>query len=602
MGNAPGPGNVDQISLDYTSTKSVFTFSVAGKVQLTAEFLSPVFPDDYKRQSIPFSYLKVSASPLDGKAHSVQVYVDVSAEWASGDGNAIVQWETSSVDGVRSHKFFRQIQDEFNEANDEASWGSWYWSTGDSQGMTYQIGQDIVVRGQFLSNGKLPNTVDPNFRSVSNQWPVFAFARDFGSVGQGDSASVLLTIGVAQDNAIQFQGAGDTPQSIPSYWKQYYSEQELVNFFYDDYSYAAEYSAKLDSKVSQDSMNAGGNDYVTATSLSLRQAFGGLQIVGTEANPLVFLKEISSDSDIQTVDVLFPTMPVLLYLAPNMIKESLIPLLINQESGHYPNKYAIHDLGRYPRALGYPAGNDEPMPLEECGNMIIMMLAYAQKTGDVEFLRDYYNLTAGWAQFLIDEAKIPAEQLSTDDFAGHLANQTNLAIKGIIALEAMGQIAKLTGTTPAQNYSAIAQDYLEFWNIHGINHAASPPHTELQYDNGDSFGLLYNIYPDKLLKLGLLPQSLYDQQSDFYFSKQSTYGVILDTRSTQTKLDWEFWVAATSKPDTKSMLISKIARWINTTTTWRALTDLYDATTGGYPGNQFTARPVVGGVFALLAL
>jgi hypothetical protein len=116
-------------------------------------------------------------------------------------------------------------------------------------------------------------------------------------------------------------------------------------------------------------------------------------------------------------------------------------------------------------------------------------------------------------------------------------------------------------------------------------------------------GLLYNIYPDKVLGLNFIPQKIYDMQSDFYLKTQKKYGVILDTRNVWTKVDWELFAAAVAKPETKAMFISKIAKWVNETPTWRAFTDLYDVNTGGYPsGIQFTARPVVGGLFSLLAL
>jgi hypothetical protein len=78
MGGAPGADNVDQQALKYTSTRTTFIFNAGGLVQLVAEFLSPVFPDDLRRQSIPFSYLKVSVVSLDGRSHHVQIYTDVS--------------------------------------------------------------------------------------------------------------------------------------------------------------------------------------------------------------------------------------------------------------------------------------------------------------------------------------------------------------------------------------------------------------------------------------------------------------------------------------------------------------------------------------------
>lgn len=89
----------------------------------------------------------------------------------------------------------------------------------------------------------------------------------------------------------------------------------------------------------------------------MRQTFGGLQYVGTDAKPLIFLKEISSNQDIQTVDVIFPAIPLILYLTPKSVARLLDPLFMNQENGHYPNKWAIHDLGTFPVARGYPAGD-----------------------------------------------------------------------------------------------------------------------------------------------------------------------------------------------------------------------------------------------------
>src|ERR1039458_10382122 len=77
--------------------------------------------------------------------------------------------------GIASHQSWRQTQSEFNAdyADDASHWGNWYWSTAASSSMTYQSGQDIVVRQNFLSNGNLPNTQDSNYRAINNDWPVF---------------------------------------------------------------------------------------------------------------------------------------------------------------------------------------------------------------------------------------------------------------------------------------------------------------------------------------------------------------------------------------------------------------------------------------------
>lgn len=79
MGGAPGAMfHVEQTNLRMTSTRSIFTVNAGGKVELTIEFLSPVYPDDLVRQSITSSYVQVSVVSLDGKSHTVQLYADVS--------------------------------------------------------------------------------------------------------------------------------------------------------------------------------------------------------------------------------------------------------------------------------------------------------------------------------------------------------------------------------------------------------------------------------------------------------------------------------------------------------------------------------------------
>lgn len=75
---------------------------------------------------------------------------------------------------------------------------------------------------------------------------------------------------------------------------------------------------------------------------------------------------------------------------------------------------------------------------------------------------------------------------------GASSNQTNLALKGIIGIEAMANIASLTGNTAdATNYTNIAHDYITQWQTLGIAHDASPPHTTLNYGANDTYGKPY---------------------------------------------------------------------------------------------------------------
>jgi hypothetical protein len=86
--------------------------------------------------------------------------------------------------------------------------------------------------------------------------------------------------------------------------------------------------------------------------------------------------------------------------------------------------------------------------------MLIMALSYARETGDNSQLQKYQNILDQWTQFLINDSLVPANQISTDDFAGSLANQTNLAIKGIIGIKAMSEVASTLGDSEkSSNYS-----------------------------------------------------------------------------------------------------------------------------------------------------
>lgn len=400
---------------------------------MNVTFLSPVDPTDKQRQSMPVSYMNVAVQSSDGKAHDVALYTDISAEWVSGDRSQTAQWSRGVATGTSSsgsgslayHKVWRQTQIEFGEDNEQAAWGYWYYVTDNVDGLTYQSGADADVRGQFESDGKLSNSEDSHYRAINDKYPVFAYAVDLGSVSDSSKES-LFTINLLQDNCAQFADQ-DGYQKVPSFWKSSFAEDDLgaITTFYYDYANGARVSAALDSDVVSDSRAVGGDDYAAITALSVRQAWGGVQIAGTEDESYMFLKEISSDGNFQTVDVIYPFHPILLYMNADWMKMLLDPLFIDMETpGLWPKPYAIHDIGsRYPNATGHRDGNAALQPLEECGNMLIMTLAYAQRTGDSAYVAQHWQLLDQWAQWLIsNDSVVPFNQISTGVYDPQLMN------------------------------------------------------------------------------------------------------------------------------------------------------------------------------------
>ncbi|KAF8165232.1 DUF1793-domain-containing protein [Crassisporium funariophilum] len=606
--NVPGAtfAKAAQKSSLFTSTQSVFVLS-AGPVDLTVTFLSPVEPTDLVKQSIPFSYMAVSAASTDGVAHSVQVYSDISAEWVSGDNSLMANW-TTTTGNIITHQVQLTTQNIFTEVNDHTQYGSAFYSTANTVGATFQSGADVTVRAQFINNGRLPNTKDTAFRAVSNNWPVFGLAHDLGTITTA-TAPVVYSVGHIRDPAIKYIVANGATQSRSLFfWSQFATAADLITSFLGDFSAALTRAKAFDSKVNSDAGKISA-DYASIVALSIRQALGATEITISKnsngsfnaSDVIVFMKEISSDGNVNTVDVIFPAWPVLLYTNPALGKYLLEGLFRYQATGQYPNKWSVHDLGSsYPNALGHNDGNDEPMPVEESGNMIIMALSYAQKTGDQSQLKQYSALLDQWTQFLIEDSLIPANQISTDDFAGSLANQTNLAIKGIIGIKAMSEIFQLLGN-PAQtaNYSSIASKFVTQWQT--LSASSSGQHLTLAYGNSASWGLSYNLFADKLLKLNLFPTSVYNMQTAWYKTVAQPFGVPLDTRHTYTKSDWQIWTAGIMTDTVaRDLFVSSVKKWASDGLSSQPFGDWYETTNGQPEG--FRARPVVGGHLALLIL
>lgn len=237
--------------------------------------------------------------------------------------------------------------------------------------------------------------------------------------------------------------------------------------------------------------------------------------------------------------------------------------------------------------------------------MLIMTLAYAQRTGDISYVNRHWQILEEWADWLIsNNTVIPFNQISTDDFAGSLSNQSNLALKGIIGLQAASMMANITGRVKeSSRYADTAQDWISQWEALAVSKNANPPHTTLNYGAENSYSLLYNMYGDALVQTNIVPRRIYQMQSNFYPTVEQQFGVPLDTRDLRTKNDWEIFCAAIASKDTAAMFLRDIVKFINETPTSGPVTDLHRVHDGTYsPGAPFRARPVVGGWFALLAL
>ena len=330
-----------QLSVTTTSTKSEFVLQAAG-VELTVSFLSPVEPGDLRRQSQPLSYISATARSIDGAAHKVAVYFDISGEWASADSNRQITWDQETNSGIVSLTYTQTAPLVLQENNDTAEWGTIVLSSADRPGLTWQIGGDVDTRTQLADHGVLLNTQDTNKpRNINDHYPVFAFNLDLGTVRNRATSPFVVSIGHVRDPAVSYLG-----EPLPSLWKSYFATwQAMVGAFHTDFPAAVARAAKLDAKIKNDATRAAGPAYAALCALALRQAYAGTELVSRNGTPWAFLKEISSDGNVSTIDVTYPCMPVFLYADPAYLGLILAPILDYVENHPYPKVFAPHDLG-----------------------------------------------------------------------------------------------------------------------------------------------------------------------------------------------------------------------------------------------------------------
>ena len=138
---------------------------------------------------------------------------------------------TYPAGGIAYHKVFRQTQLLLSSVADQGEWGYWYYATDNVANLTYQSGQDIVVRGQFQDEGFLADTQDTDYRAIDDDYPVFGFAVDLGSVGS-TPIDTLFSLGLAQEIAILFDGA-EGNETVPSLWTDYFSDDLAAVSLFD---------------------------------------------------------------------------------------------------------------------------------------------------------------------------------------------------------------------------------------------------------------------------------------------------------------------------------------------------------------------------------
>ena len=591
----------EQKSLDVLATNTYYTFA-CGPVELDLVFTAPMLIDDYDLISMPINYISYQVRATDQKKHEVQIYFGASPLLAV---NKDTQATTTTIGIEKGMMYVRTgtIEQPILAKTGDGiciDWGYFYMP--DINGKV-TFGDPTVVLNNFTESGKaFDNTNRDRWpqmgrRGPQGGWrpaaiarkaaemPVLAYTHDFGSV---ETATSFMMMGYDEIEDIEY---------FFNRYKGYWAHDGKVTILDAFKSMQSRYAGimnrcrQFDKMIYDDGMKAGGKEYAEILSGSYRHVMAAHKLFeDKDGNLLWFSKENNSNGCVNTVDLTYPEAPLFLVYNPELQKAMMTSIFDYSLSGRWTKPFAAHDLGTYPRANGQVYGGD--MPLEEAGNMITLAATICMLEGNTSYVEKYFDIMTTWADYLVENGLHPANQLCTDDFAGHWAGNCNLAIKAIMGIVGYAEIAKMMGKDDVYaQYNAKAKEMAAAWE----SETKVKDHYELAYDAGaDTWSQKYNMVWDKLWKTGIIPNNAMQTEVKYYLKKQNKYGLPLDVRKDYTKSDWIMWSAAMADTDKDfQAFVGPLYKYINETSSRVPISDWHDTKTGNMVG--FKARSVIGG-------
>ena len=223
--------------------------------------------------------------------------------------------------------------------------------------------------------------------------------------------------------------------------------------------------------------------------------------------------------------------------------------------------------------------------------MLTLAAMLCKLDGNASYVEPYWDIVTTWADYLVENGQDPENQLCTDDFAGHWAHNCNLSLKAICGVAGYSEMARLRGDVEvADRYLAKAKEMAKKWE----EMALEGDHYRLAFDRKNTWSQKYNMVWDKLWKLGLFSDKVYEREIKYYLKVQNKYGLPLDCRKDYTKSDWIMWTAAMA-PDQETFqkFVTPLWNYINETKSRVPISDWSDTKTANMVG--FKARSVIGG-------
>lgn len=583
-----------QKSVSVLPTQTIYKFD-CGEIELDLIFTSPLLLDDLELVSRPVSYISYQLRSKNNQTHDVQIYFESTPQWAVHNISQAVTYEEIANDRLKFLKTGTVEQPILEKKGDDIriDWGYFYLAGHNDKSTNMKFGDYWNVKQEFNSTGAVSETKTENLSEKMNSenMTVLAYSKDLGKVSDEMTTGYIL-LGYDDIYSVRY-----FDEDLKAYWTKdgtvdiFTAFEDAVN----DYSTIMNRCDEFNRELLSEATRVGGTKYAELISLVYRQSIAAHKLVkDKEGNLLFFSKENNSNGSIGTVDITYPSSPLYLIYNPDLVKGMLNPIFYYSESGRWTKPFAAHDVGTYPIATGQTYGED--MPIEESGNVLILTAAIAEIEGNADYAAQHWETLTIWTEYLKEYGLDPENQLCTDDFAGHLAHNTNLSIKAIMGIASYGKLAGMLGKTEvAEEYMQIAKEMATQWETM----ADDGDHYRLTFDRPGTWSQKYNIVWDKLLGFNIFEPKIIEKEIALYKTLQNEYGLPLDNRATYTKTDWIMWTATLSgNSDDFDALIDPVYKYANETKSRVPISDWHDTKTA--ERMNFKARSVVGGYYMKL--
>ena len=601
-----------QTSCQIRPMSTIYTFENE-IIDMELTFTSPLLLNDLMLLSRPISYISYKITAKDGKKHDIHVHMGFSAEFCIfTTDQEVFPFRTtySACFSSGTENMLRRSGD-----NHHIEWGNFHVIAPDHFLQTTNLlgYQNVLLREysdpryptnyrnmQGEDEQKGPMFYANNERvTVNPTYPTIIARQNYVLEADGCVCD-HIALGYDDIKSIQYFG-----ENIDAYWRK--DGDDFGMIAYKSLTEYAEIMEKV--RVFEDELLAKArkisDKYADIVALNYRQAIAGHKLTWHDGEMQFSSKENFSNGCIATVDVTYPSIPLFLLYAPELVEGMMNPIFKMIDKGLWHYEFAPHDAGQYPLAngqvYGFKSGYrtthtnalEAQMPVEECGNMILCVAAVCFKKNDMAYFVKHADVLKQWADYLVKIGYNPDNQLCTDDFAGHLAHNVNLSAKGICALGAYAKLLqKLGQSEQAAYYGAKAKEFAAIWE----QEAKDEDCYRLAFDQAGTWSLKYNLVWDKLFDLGLFSNEVYDKELSFYKSKLLPYGIPLDNRSDYSKSDWQMWTTRIfNDAEYTNMVVDAMWNFLCSTPDRIPFTDWYFVSKPYARG--FQARTVQGGLF-----